>query len=173
MTARLVLRRAEERDVEPLLALINGYAARNLLLRRSEASLRERLADFTVAESRGEIVGCAALSELGPGLGEVRSLAVREDHAGQGIGRALVERLLLEAGERGFERVLSLTRRVRFFEALGFTVTRRELFLDKLITDCRECPLNLCCDETALVRAPMAARTAEESAIAGEGATLA
>ncbi len=172
MTARVRLRRAEERDVAPLLALINGYAERNLLLRRSEASLRERLADFSVAESRGEAVGCAALSELGPGLGEIRSLAVREDHAGRGIGHALVARLLVEAGERGFERVLSLTRRVRFFEALGFEVTRRELFLDKLMTDCKECPLNLCCDETALVRSPMAARPAEAREFAGEGVTL-
>lgn len=171
MKARLRMRRAEERDVAPLLALINGYAERNLLLRRSEASLRERLADFTVVESRGEVVGCAALSELGPGLGEVRSLAVREDHAGRGIGHALVERLLAEAGDRGFERVLSLTRRVRFFEALGFEVTRRELFLDKLMTDCKGCPLNLCCDETALVRTPLAARAADASETAGEGVT--
>lgn len=172
MTVRFRMRKAEDRDVTTLLALINGYAERNLLLRRSEASLRERLADFTVALSRGEIVGCAALSELGPGLAEVRSLAVREDYAGRGIGHALVERLLVEAGERGFERVLSLTRRVRFFEALGFEVTRRELFLDKLRTDCKDCPLNLCCDETALVRAPMAARAAETREIAGEGVTL-
>ena len=172
MRPRIRMRRAEPRDVAPLLALINGYADRNLLLRRSEASLRDRLKDFIVADSRGEVVGCAALSELGPGLGEVRSLAVREDHAGRGIGHALVERLLAEAGDRGFERVLSLTRRVGFFEALGFEVTRRELFLDKLMTDCKDCPLNLCCDETALVRAPLAARPADTREIAGEGVTL-
>ncbi len=166
-------RRAEERDVAPLLALINGYARRNLLLHRSEASLREHLEDFTVVESDGQVVACAALSELGPGLGEVRSLAVREDHGGRGLGRALVERLLAEAGERGFERVLSLTRRVSFFEALGFSVTRRELFLDKLSTDCKDCPLNLCCDETALVRAPLHPRGASLTPDAGEGVTLA
>ncbi len=153
-------RRAEERDVEALLRLINGYAQRNLLLHRSEASLGEHLADFTVAEDGGALVGCAALSELGPGLGEVRSLAVCEDHAGRGLGHELVERILGEADARGFERVLSLTRRVSFFEALGFVVTRRELFLDKLMTDCKDCPLNLCCDETALVRAVRKERVA-------------
>jgi amino-acid N-acetyltransferase len=148
------LRRAAERDVPALLALINGYAGRGLLLPRSEDSLRAVLDDFTVAEADGELVGCVALSELGPGLGEVRSLAVREDHAGRGLGRALVNRVLAEAGERGFAEVLALTRRVPFFEALGFTATRRERFLDKLMVDCQACPKNLCCDETAMVRRP-------------------
>lgn len=145
------LRKAEERDVPALLALINGYAARDLLLRRTEASLRARLSDFTVAERGGELVGGGALTELGPGLGEVRSLAVREDCSGHGVGRKIVETLMAEARERGFAELLALTRRVSFFERLGFSVTRRERFLDKLATDCQACPLNLCCDETAVV----------------------
>jgi amino-acid N-acetyltransferase len=149
------LRKAREADVAPLLALINGYADRGLLLRRSEESLRSRLEDFTLAVGRdGEVIGCGALTVLGPGLGEVRSLAVREDHAGRGIGRRIVEHLLDEAGRRGFDEVLALTRRSSFFEALGFSVTRRERFLDKLLVDCKACPLNLCCDETAMVRVP-------------------
>ena len=139
----------------PLLALINGYADRGLLLARSEESLRSRLLDFTVAVGDdGAIVGCGALSELGPGLGEVRSLAVREDQAGHGIGHRIVESLLEEAARRGFDEVLALTRRPSFFEALGFAVTRRERFLEKLMVDCKACPLNLCCDETAMVRVP-------------------
>jgi amino-acid N-acetyltransferase len=148
------LRKARERDVAPLLALINGYAERGLLLARSEESLRSRLSDFSVAEAAGELVGCGALSELGPGLGEVRSLAVRADKTGRGIGRRIVQRLLEEAAERGFAEVLALTRSVPFFESLGFAVTRRERFLDKLKADCQACPLNLCCDEVAMVRAP-------------------
>lgn len=154
------LRKAREEDVLPLLALINGYADRGLLLRRSEESLRARLDDFTVGvleAGEGEsVVACGALSVLGPGLGEVRSLAVREDQAGRGLGRRIVERLLKEASERGFGEVLALTRRVSFFEGLGFEVTRRERFLDKLMVDCKACPMNLCCDETAMVRTPPA-----------------
>jgi amino-acid N-acetyltransferase len=162
------LRRAAERDVAPLLELINGYARRNLLLHRTEESLRARLGDFLVAEEEGEVVGCGALSELGPRLGEVRSLAVREDQAGRGIGRRIVEALLAEAGDRGFVEVLALTRRVAFFEALGFTVTRRERFLDKLQTDCQHCPLNLCCDEIAVSR--RVATSPRSAARASEGA---
>jgi amino-acid N-acetyltransferase len=147
-------RKALESDVPALLALINGYAERGMLLSRTEASLRARLGDITVAEVDGQLAGCAALTELGPGLFEVRSLAVGEDFAGRGIGHALVERLLAEAVERGAHEVLALTRRTSFFEALGFQATRRERYLDKLMVDCQTCPLNLCCDETAMVIEP-------------------
>ena len=160
------LRKAREEDVAPLLALINGYAERGLLLARSEESLRARLDDFTVAlDERGEIVGCGALSALGPGLGEVRSLAVREDQAGRGIGHSLVEHLMEEAAQRGFHEVIALTRRPSFFEALGFSITRRERFLDKLMVDCKACPLNLCCDETAMVRVLPGAADADDAAL--------
>ena len=81
---------------------------------------------------------------------------MRADHAGQGLGRRIVEHLLVEARERGFAEVLALTRRSSFFDALGFEVTRRERFLDKLMVDCEACPLNLCCDEIAMVRPPAA-----------------
>ena len=146
------LRKATLADVPALLAIVNGYAERGLLLPRTEASLRARLADFTVAEVDGTVVGCAALTELGPGLAEVRSLAVREDFGGRGIGHALVEAVVDEAGRRGFHEVLALTRRTSFFAALGFETTRRERFLDKLMVDCQTCPMNLCCAEVAMER---------------------
>jgi len=167
----VLLREAREADVTPLLALINGYASRNLLLHRSEESLRARLRDFAVAEEGGEIVGCGALTELGPGLGEIRSLAVREDQAGKGIGGRIVEHLKAQAAERDFAEVLALTRRVRFFEELGFATTRRERFLEKLMTDCKACPLNLCCDETAVLWIPPG-REAEAGLRPAEGVTL-
>lgn len=148
------LRKAQEADLPALLDLINGYAQRNLLLPRTEASLRARLGDFLVAERGGELVGCGALSPLGPGLGEIRSLAVRADCSGHGLGSRMVRALMDQAQERGFLEVLTLTRRVSLFASLGFTVTRRERFLDKLAADCAACPMNLGCDETALLWEP-------------------
>ena len=146
----MLLREATERDVPAVLALINDYAQRNLVLARTEESLRACLSDFAVAEVEGEVVACCALSELGPGLGEIRSLAVREDMSGRGIGRGIIEHHMADAWSRGFVEVLALTRRVSLFEKLGFHVTRRERFLDKLATDCKACPLSLCCDEIAV-----------------------
>jgi len=162
VSAAVSLRQARAADVPALLALINGYASQGLLLPRTEEALRQRLDDFTVAEVAGRLAGCAALSELGPGLGEVRSLAVAEDQAGLGLGHALVDQLLNEASERGFSAVLALTRRRSFFERLGFTVTERERYLDKLRVDCAACPMNTCCDETAMVRTPPLRTTSPE-----------
>lgn len=164
------LRKAGEADIPALLALINGYAERGQLLSRTEASLRARLADFTVAEVDGQVAGCAALTELGPGLAEVRSLAVSAALAGRGIGHALVEHLVAKAGRRGFHEVLALTRRTSFFAALGFHPTRRERYLDKLMVDCQTCPLNLCCDETAMVRSPHVNGSSAEDAEGAEAA---
>ncbi len=164
------LRKARSADVPALLALINGYARENLLLPRTEASVVSRLADFTVADEHGEVMGCGALSPLSPGLGEVRSLAVRSDHGGKGLGSQIVRALMDEAAERGFVEVLTLTRRVSLFEALGFSVTRRERFLDKLAADCAACPMNSCCDETALVWEPVVEERIEAPEASREGA---
>jgi len=148
------LSKATPRDVRAIVSLIGAYAVRGLVLPRSEASVEQRLGDFSVAIDDGALVGCAALTALGPGLGEIRTLAVRHDRAGQGIGAALVARLVAEAEDRGFREVLVLTRRVSLFERLGFKVTDRTRFLDKLEADCMACPHHDACDETALVRPP-------------------
>ena len=167
----LRLRKAREEDVPALAGLIGRYADQGLLLRRSAESIASGLADFTIAEDEGEIVGCGALMSLGgPRLGEIRSLAVREDRTGQGIGRRIVEALVSEAPSRGFSDLLALTKRVGFFELLGFTVTQRELFLDKLMVDCCTCPLNVCCGETALTR-PVVPAEASEPRLVSQGET--
>jgi amino-acid N-acetyltransferase len=148
------VRAAQPHDVQALLGLINGYAERDLLLPRSEASLLASLCDFVVAVAPtpdGEaVMGCAALVRLGPGLGEIRSLAVRADAAGQGVGHTIVRRLLGNAPERGFVEILALTRRPSFFAALGFLATRRERFPAKLLTDCGSCRRDFRCDEIAM-----------------------
>lgn len=81
-----------------------------------------------VAESGGEVVGWAA---LGPsrdedhGDGELLTIYVRPDLIGTGIGKALMERVLVRCRERGFHR-LSLwviegnTGARAFYEAWGF-----------------------------------------------------
>ena len=54
---------------------------------------------------QGEVVCVGALKLLVPGHGELKSMHVRVDRRGRGIGRALVGHLLAEARRQGMSRV--------------------------------------------------------------------
>ncbi len=77
---------------------------------------------------RGEsLVGCGGISrdpyQPQPGLGRVRHVYVLSGHRGQGIGRALMERLLAN-GRLHFRHLRLTTERqeaARLYESLGFT----------------------------------------------------
>jgi ribosomal-protein-alanine N-acetyltransferase len=60
---------------------------------------------YVVATDRDDLVGYAGLSVSG-GESWVQNLAVRKDRQRHGIGRALLEALLVEAGKRGTDAVL-------------------------------------------------------------------
>jgi ribosomal-protein-alanine N-acetyltransferase len=60
---------------------------------------------YLVAIDDGELVGYAGLS-LGGGEGWVQNVAVRRDRQRHGIGRALLEALLVEAQRQGAATVL-------------------------------------------------------------------
>jgi len=104
-----------------------------------------------VAEIDGKVVGIGSLLEMSPTLVEVRSLAVLPAFRSYGIGGLLVRGLVARARERGVPTVFALTRAVPFFERLGFVVTDKQRFPEKVWTDCVICPLFDRCDETAVV----------------------
>src|SRR5207244_12701037 len=82
------------------------------MLERSESFLRANLADFLVAEDDGgspaEFFGCGALAVLTADLAEVRSLAVKPEAGGRGVGKAIVDACVERARERGLRRVFLL-----------------------------------------------------------------
>ncbi|HEX7587041.1 MAG TPA: GNAT family N-acetyltransferase, partial [Anaerolineae bacterium] len=85
-------------------------------------------------------------------LVEVRSLAVAPAYRKNGIGAKIVEALVGEAQTRGMKMVFALTRAVPFFERVGFGVTEKENFPEKVWRDCLICPVRHACDEVAVVR---------------------
>jgi amino-acid N-acetyltransferase len=141
-----MIRKARIGDVKDLHRILNAFAAEGKLLPRS-------LSDFVVWESpeTGEILGCCCLHIVWEDLAEVRSLAVVPDRQGRGIGTALVRACLNEACELGISRVFVLTYEVRFFENLGFRVTDKQVFPQKIWADCLHCTKFPDCDETAMV----------------------
>ncbi|HOG47590.1 MAG TPA: N-acetyltransferase [Anaerolineae bacterium] len=148
----IAVRPATVGDVEAMVRLINGYAARGEMLPKSLNQVYQNIRDFCVAERNGEIAGCGALHVLWNNLGEVRSLAVAEGLRRQGIGGLILQALLRDAGQMGLPQVFALTYKPRFFARWGFRTVERESLPRKIWVDCIDCIKFPQCDEVAVLR---------------------
>ena len=145
------LRKARVADVPGLHALIRAEAREHRLLARSLADLYDSVRDFWVCEQDGSVVGCAALTVVWEELGEVRSLVVRAEHRGRGLGVALVQECLSEAHTLGLQRAFVLTYIPEFFRRLGFQPVAKADLPHKVWADCIHCPDFPDCGEEALL----------------------
>ena len=102
-------------------------------------------------EENGEVVGIGALSILWVDLAEVRTLAVKEEYSGRGIGKKLVAHFMSEAKDLGIKSVFTLTYQSEFFEKCGFKVISKEKMPHKIWKDCLNCPKFPNCDEVLMV----------------------
>jgi len=146
------VRKAVMHDIPAILGLINGYAARGIMLPRTEFEMSEAIRDFTVVLSGDELLGCGALHFYSPSVGEIRSLAVAEQAKTHGVGRLLVEALVEEANTYELDAVFAFTYVVGFFNKVGFEVVERGVLPLKAWKDCRRCPKFHECDEIAVLR---------------------
>jgi amino-acid N-acetyltransferase len=149
---RLVVRKAVMHDIPPILDLINGYAAKGIMLPRTEFEVSEAIRDFSVVTLGEGLLGCGALHFYSPTLGEIRSLAVHERAKTHGVGRKLVEALVEEAQEYELEAVFAFTYVVEFFRKVGFHEVERGALPLKAWKDCVRCPKFQACDEIAVLR---------------------
>lgn len=151
-TLDLAVRKAGMHDIRPILQLINGYAAKGIMLPRTEFEVSEDIRDFSVIVSGGRLLGCGALHFYTPSVGEIRSLAVAEESKTHGVGRRLIEALVGEASSYALDAVFAFTYVAEFFRKMSFLeVERGELPL-KAWKDCLRCPKFQCCDEIAVIR---------------------
>ena len=143
---------AAEEDIAAIAALVNGFAAENVMLPRTEESILQSLPDWLVAADGSQLLGCGSLVALTEQLVEIRSLAVAPQGQGKGIGRGIVEELVRMATARGYAQICALTLEEGFFEKLGFEVVDRWSISPKLWQDCIYCPKFHHCDEIAVAR---------------------
>ena len=148
----LATRKAVMRDIQAILNLINGYAARGIMLPRTEFEMSEAIRDFSVVTRGEEFLGCGALHFYSPTFGEIRSLAVPEKAKTQGAGRRLVEALVEEAQRYELDAVFAFTYVVEFFNKVGFQEVERGILPLKAWKDCLRCPKFHACDEIAVLR---------------------
>jgi putative acetyltransferase len=78
------------------------------------------------AKRNSGVVGVVGLKPLGPGVAEIKRLYVVPAARRSGLGRALLERALNEARQKGYERVRldshhpSMTAAIAVYRSLGF-----------------------------------------------------
>ena len=84
---------------------------------------------FFGARREGVLLGIGALRELDPRHGEIKSMHIIRSARGEGIGRAMVDHLLMLSGRRGYRRVSLETGTMeafaparRLYERMGFRV---------------------------------------------------
>ncbi|AWB45431.1 N-acetyltransferase [Paenibacillus sp. CAA11] len=152
MPAVAVCRIATNEDIEPLFLMIEQYAKRGIMLPRSRKVLERQIQDFVVAEVNGEVVGCGSLCRLGDDLVEIRSLGIMEGHKGQGLGSLLVNKLTEQARTLKVPKIMALTYEVSFFVKNGFQIVNKEIFPEKVWTDCIHCAKQHACDEVAVLK---------------------
>lgn len=149
----LRVRAANANDVQAILELVNGFAAERVMLPRTADSVEESLDSFVVAVDEWDrVLACGALKEYSPSLAEVASVAVAECAHGLGLGRQVVEAVEALALRRGIPELFALTLTPGFFEKLGYTISDRGLYPEKIRRDCMGCVRRAACNEVCVTR---------------------
>ena len=137
----VTLRKAALADVGALHAIINHYAAEQLMLPKTHLQLYESLRDYTVAVEGSDpsaVLGCGAL-------------AVRPGITQKGVGTTIVEELIDEGRSLGLARLFVFTYVARFFGRFGFVQVEHRSLPLKVYNECFHCPKFNTCDEIAMV----------------------
>lgn len=148
----MIVRQAELKDVRRICELLKIYSEQHIVLARDEADVTFYLKNFTVCEIDGVVEGCSALRDFGNELYEVRSLVVNPDKKGMGIGRRMIEFQFSKfKGTEKNVRIFALTYQIEFFRKMGFSEVEKELFPEKIWSDCVKCAKREHCDEIAVL----------------------
>jgi len=149
----LTVVRAAIADARGICDLVNTFARRGEMLPRTMAEVYENLRDFyVVRDEAGAVLACGGLHILWEDLAEIKSLAVREDLQGRGLGQRIVGACLDEAAGIGIKTAFALTYRPGFFEKLGFRQADVMTLPRKVWGECYRCPKFPGCNEIAMVR---------------------
>ncbi|MFH2012364.1 MAG: N-acetyltransferase [Pseudomonadota bacterium] len=148
-----MIRKARIGDIKEIQNLIGIYAKKGEMLSRSLSELYDNIRDFSVYidEKEANIIATCAMHICWEDLAEIRSLTVREDFWGKGIGAKLVDACLSECKILGIDRVFTLTYKPEFFKKLGFEIIDKSILPHKIWADCLKCVKFPDCDETAMI----------------------
>jgi ribosomal protein S18 acetylase RimI-like enzyme len=148
MRCEISIRSAKEEDFPPLCELycksvrcnregfVQDLNYHGCLIAKTR-SWRERGGDMLVAHEAGTLVAMGALAPCERGKVELCKLHVDLLRQGRGIGRLMVERLIVLAQEQGFDEVMlhvttTQIAAVKLYRSVGFQAASEELFETKV-----------------------------------------
>jgi amino-acid N-acetyltransferase len=147
------VRPARPAEAHAIADLNNRFADVALMLPRTAEMVAMAIDDYVIAvTSRGQVVGCGALKEYSPSLGEVAAVAVATEAHGRGLGRQIVAAVETLARKRGIVDVFALTLQPAFFEALGYGRTDLAQYPEKIQRDCSGCARRATCAEMCVAK---------------------
>lgn len=143
LPSSLTIRRATLSDAPAIFGLIREHPEE--LVPRSLGDIAENIDRFFVAESEAGLLGCASW-KIYPEIGapekasvEVQSVAVKTAFRRQGIGAALIQKVIGAIGDFGATQAIVLTFAPAFFSTLGFHEISKTQVMYKLYTGCMGC----------------------------------
>ena len=150
---KIELTKAKLSDIVNMQELVFPEVESGIILVRTSDEIATNIRSYILAKEGSELVGFCALHIHAPSLAEIRSLVVKEDQRGKGIGEKLIAQAMDEAETLGIQKVLSLTYKQSFFEKLGFVeISKESLPEHKIWADCIKCKLFPLCNEVSLVK---------------------
>jgi len=130
-------------DAQAIFEIIRSYPEE--LVPRPVSEIVQNIDRFLVCRRGGSLAGCVSwqiLPEMGSHLEpsvEIKSLAVRRDCRGEGIGKALVLAVLEHIRPLHPVQVVVLTFVPDFFRSFGFKEVPKEKLMHKIYTGCINC----------------------------------
>lgn len=146
-----MVRKASIKDVRAIFDLVEHFAVKGTILPRPISGIYSNVRDFLVYEEDGSILGTCAMHVCWEDLGEIRSLVVKEEAKGRGIGKKLVAACIDEARGLGIKKIFALTYITPYFEKLDFKPVSKDILPHKVWRDCIECIKFPHCDENAVI----------------------
>jgi len=149
--------RAVFKDAPDIYHLIKAHPVE--VIPRSLSDLATSIDRFFVYKENGEVVGTAAYKIL-PEIGkdtehiiEIVSLCVDKKYQGKGIGKALVETVIMHIQQFEPTKIILLTFSPKFFSKLGFKRISKKTLYNKIYVGCINCTKYispLTCPEVAM-----------------------
>ncbi len=112
-----------EADVQLVCAILDLYKSKGYLKPRGRNYVAAHRHNFFMTQIDGIAVGCAELITIDAQTAELGALAISTRFRGQRVGVFTVDAFIAEARQRGFTRVISLTRNPRLktlYLTMGF-----------------------------------------------------